>query len=770
MVLWPDFFKKPVSLGKAATTALRISLLGACTLLPATVGEGQCLPEARRFQGYSFLNPLLIAPTLPGAPYVLDFETLYRKYGRQDRIQTDENTAEWRARFCDIPVEEDVHSVVYGFSTQDLQEMSLSARISNVPLDPLLRQNTFARYLVRHKCLETIDYLIFAKDCEPFVTRGGDPWETKQDPNRVLAMDRLIDQGLKTFLNTRSDYIRLRYAYQIIRLAHYSRQYERTLELFDYLMPKIDHDPSKIEFWILGHKAGALLALGKPVEASYLYARVFLNSPGKRESAFRSFHIRSDEEWKQCMLLCQDDQERATLYAMRAYMRDSKALEEMEAIYQLDPASPYLEVLLAREIRRLERHLLGLEFNDNRDKNKRYFGLPGAEARQELIHLQAFVRDVNARGETPNQALWALGQGYLELLAGDTYAARKSFLQAKEITNDPILGEQLEALDLANQILAFQFPSAEVEESAAEAKLDNPLFLRYPSFPDFLDDKMSWLYDKFKRPGKAFLVRYDMSQLKANPKPELLDDLQQLAAQTDFTRYERDLLRKTKGINLQNDLIDLKATQFFNEGNIAAALETYKQMDRTNWDTYGLYSPFVERFTECVHCRPRDTSGIINKGQLFEKLLDLEYRALANREQGGRYFYQLGLAYYNMSYFGHAWRVRDYFRSGSSLKRAKSGNDPDLVSDPRFPFGNREYFDCSKALEYFELARRTSPDPELSAKAVFMAARCEQNAYFTKRAPRTYQYFDVLNRYYFNTRFYRIIVQECKYFKTYAAK
>ena len=770
MVLWPIFFKKTARLRQAAFVGLRVALLGVCTLLPAVGGEGQCLPEVKRFQGYSFLNPLLIDPALPGAAYVLDFETLYNRYGRQDRLQTDENIAEWRARFCDIPLEEDVRSVIYGEDTVFLEDMRLSATLPNVPLNPDLRQNTFARYLVRHKCVETIDYLIFAKECEKYATSSVDPWETKQDPNRVLSMDRLIDQGLKIFLRTKSDYIRLRYAYQIIRLAHYSRQYERTLELFDYLMPKIDHDPSKIEFWILGHKAGALLKLGQPVEASYLYARVFLNSPGKRESAFRSFHIRSDEEWKQCMLLCQDDQERATLYAMRAYMRDSKALEEMEAIYQLDPASPYLEVLLAREIRRLERHLLGLEFNDKRDKNKRYFGLPSAEAREELVRLQAFVRNVNAQGQTPNQALWVLGQGYLEFLAGDTYAARKSFLQAKDITDDPVLDEQIEALNLANQISAFQFPSEEVDELAAEAKLDNPLFSRYPSFPDFLEDKMSWLYEKFKRPGKAFLVRHDMAQLKANPKPELLDDLQQLATQTDFTRYERDLLRKTKGADLQNDLIDLKATQFFNEGNIAAALETYKQMDRANWDAYGLYSPFVERFVECVNCRPRDTSGIINKGQLFEKLLDLEYQALANREQGGRYFYQLGLAYYNMSYFGHAWRIRDYFRSGSSLKRVKSDRDPDLVPDPRFPFGNREYFDCSKALEYFELARRTSPDPELSAKAVFMAARCEQNAYFAKRAPRTYQYFDVLNRYYFNTRFYKIIVQECKYFQTYAAK
>lgn len=751
--------------------AIAAALLALPALLhPAPISGEQCLPDVYAFQGYSFVHPLMIEPRLPGAALTLDFQELYNRFGRQEQQQADENIEEWRQRFCDIPDLEDIRSVIYGYSIDDYLEISTAMTMKGAVIDPILRQNAFVRYLIRHKCLETIDYLLFAKDCEPYVTRRDDPWSQQDKAFRIQQMDQLIDKGLSVFLGIQSHYLRLRYAYQIIRLAHYSGQHQRVLDLWDYLMPKIDHDPSKIEFWILGHKAGALLALGKHVEASYLYARVFLHCPGKRESAYRSFRIKTDEEWRQCMLLCQDDQERATLFAMRAYARDSKALEEMQAIYTLDPSSPYLEVLLAREIRKLERQFLGLEFNSHRESNRRYHGVPEAGIRSHLIALQGFVRKVNADDTVPNRGLWLVGQGYLELLAGDTYAAHRSFLLAREATKDKILLEQIEVFELANRIAGFQQPTPEVEEVAAEILLDEPLFKKYPSFPDFFQDKMQWLYAKNNRPGKGFLVGHSFRDLKLNPQEDLIDDVLALTEQKEFSRYERDLLRKEDNARLRKELIAMKTTMLFAKGELAAALEVFKKIDPTEWDDYGLFNPFIERYTECINCNLRDTSSLLNRGQIIEKLLDLEYQAQASREEGARYLYQLGLGYYNMSYFGYAWKAKDYFRSGVSLKRPKSASDPDVVPDIRFPMGNRENFDCSKALEYFELARKLSPDKELAAKAAFMAARCEQNQYFTRRAPRTYVYFDLLKRNYTDTQFYQFVVQECKYFKAYAAR
>lgn len=772
---WHPFFLKP---GNNTPPRIRRWILSATSMLlpavlwlyPLPIAGESCLPAIPPFMGYSFLHPLVINPNLPGAPYFLEFESLYQRYGRQQLNQPDENVAEWRQRFCDIPDEDAIRSLIYGFSMDDFVEMRLAITLKTSHFDSFIKENAFARYLVRHRCLETVEYLIFAKECEPFVANPEDPWESTQKDYRRSGMDRLIENGLKAFLKTQSHYIRLRYAYQIIRLAHYSRQYERTLELFDYLTPKMDHDPSVIEYWILGHKAGALMALNRPVEAAYLYARVFLNSPGKRESAFRSFRIQTDEEWRQCLLLCENDQERTTLYTMRAYMRDSKAVEEMEAIYQLDPVSPYLPVLLAREIQKLERHLLGNTFNDHQAANRRYHGIPSNEVFSEIIRLQQLVKRIQSEGVTPNKPLWTFGLGYLQLLAGDSYAARQSFEETRDLTENDILAEQTDALLLVNEIASWQSVNTEMEEAAARAKLDNPLYKRYPSFPDFLSDKMAWLYTQNDLEGKAFLVNHNLQELKANPTLSIIEDLIDLSTREHLNRFERDLLRQANTSSLRSDLLDLRATQFFNEGNLAAAFEAYKEIDRNEWDNYGLFSPFVERFTECVHCKPRDTSALINKGQLFEKLLDLEYRAIADREHSGPYWYQLGLAYYNMSYFGYAWKVRDYFRSGSSLKKSANLKTPNLVSHPRYPLGNMEYFDCTKAMECFELARKTTKDPELAAKAVFMAARCEQNEAFSHHTRNARQYFEVLNRNYFNTRFYKIMVQECKYLQAYAAK
>ena len=44
-----------------------------------------------------------------------------------------------------------------------------------------------------------------------------------------------------------------------------------------------------------------------------------------------------------------------------------------------------------------------------------------------------------------------------------------------------------------------------------------------------------------------------------------------------------------------------------------------------------------------------------------------------------------------------------------------------------------ESHDCTKAMEYFEIARLTTKDIELAAKASFMAARCQQRMYYTSK-------------------------------------
>jgi hypothetical protein len=600
-------------------------------------------------------------------------------------------------------------------------------------------------------------------------------------------MQKLISQGKKEFKKTKSHYIRLRYAYQIVRLAHYAGQYEQTLELYEELLPQIDKkashwDDSILPWWVLGHKAGALRRLGRNVEAAYQFALVYQSCPGRRLSAYQSFRIRTDQEWEECLRLCRSDTERATLYVIRASTPQSKALADMEKIYRLDPTNEHLEILLAQELRKMERNLLGLEFNPRRDENKRYHNLPRSDARDYAVRLLAFVRKCRQEAQVTRPTLWHVAEGYLEFMTGDYYAAANTFDKAAEhTTKEKALKAQLEVFKLALQIANFTKPDEATEQTAAHILEKNKVYRSQPSFADFLRDKMAWLYDEYGLTGKAFLCRNRLSTLKPNPNAEMIDDLLAMLSKPERTAFEKML---AEGFSV-NDLLDIKATYLLSQGLTEAAYAVYRRIPVEAWDNYGQFDPFRETFKDCLSCKIKaDTlPTLLNKGELLEALLDLEIKAKSNIDGAARHFYRLGLAWYNMSYFGYEWRAMDFFRSGSTWERLHKGKDG-VYEHWNYPLGNRENTDLAKAYFNFEKARLLANDPELAAKAAFQSARCEQKIFFKSetykpepccnRIPRlpaeSLESFKRLKEMYQETNFYKQIIGECKYFQVYASK
>ena len=81
--------------------------------------------------------------------------------------------------------------------------------------------------------------------------------------------------------------------------------------------------------------------------------------------------------------------------------------------------------------------------------------------------------------------------------------------------------------------------------------------------------------------------------------------------------------------------------------------------------------------------------------------------------------------------------------------------------------------DCSKAEEYYVKALELSNDKEFKAKCCFMAAKAEQNKFFLTR-PKDYvgdfksgEYFKMLKTSFANTQYYKEIINECGYYRTY---
>lgn len=711
-------------------------------IFPSVTGFSACQFNIQPLNYFPLIQSFIVNPTSPASPYFTSFKDIYLKFGKQTILQPNENINEWYERFCEVAPLSDIEWLIYQSSASDLQELR-NAVIQNTSIITYLKSNKFARHLVKHKCIETIEYLIFAKKCEPFVTEIKDVWQSRS--RDIQSMEELIQQGTKHFLSIESHYIRLRMAYQIIRLAHYSGQFSKVKYLYHYFIPKIDHAPSTIQYWIEGHYAGALKALGDRAQSAYFYSRVFHYCAAKRESAFLSFEVRTDNEWQNALSFCKNDEERTALYALRASMRDSKAIEEMIEIYDLLPKSSYLETILIQEIEKQEKRI-----------NVDY-----------ISNLEIFIKKVLAEKKVAHQEIWLLALGYLKYLNRDYFEAKLAFSAAANNTESNAILEQIAIFNIALEIKEWEKINEEVGLRILALQSESEVFKRYPTLNILLSKQIYQSLSKYGNPGLAVLYKFGFNAVKMNPNEQILQDLRNLADKETLNNFEKSII-KISPSTFNQEIQALYATWLMKLNEWEAAEKAWAKIPVSEHGLYGKSNPFVERINECVHCPIKSNDRQLTKPQMVAEMLKLQYDIRANRTESPQYYFKMGLGLYNMSYFGYAWSVLDYFRSGSSLRAYRMGTDPEMVSHPLFSQGNRENFDLAQALIYFEKAISLSKDNELSARAAFMAARCEQKISNVSLNINKHKYFALLKSKYKNTDYYGKIIESCKYFKYYA--
>ena len=699
------------------------------------------------------------------APFFLHFGAIYRdELSQPADLQRNLNVAEWNERFCGVAPPAEIEAIVYGDNLSLLSQLSRllgtpDATVADLP--PALQANAFARHLLRDKCAEVVDYLIFAKRCEPHVTRPQQAF-AGDEPDRA-AMEALIDNGLKTFNDTESHYVRLRYAYQLIRLAHYLREYTYVLELYDFLLPKIGADPSLLDDWIEGHRAGALQSLGDHPQSAYLFSRIFERSPSKRESAYRSFRIRTDGEWREALLLCQNDHERAMLHVLRAHDGRAVVLDEMRDIYAFDPRNASLELLTMRELQELERELLGQNFRPGDYR-------PPADASERLIELQTFVSRLIDEGKTAHPDFWQLARGVLEMLAGDYFFADETFTTLRATTDNDTIRQQVAILDDVLDVLALSKVTDSTELHYYELLTDATLRQRYPSLEPLVNNKLELVYRRTGRGTKADLLQYGFGAIAKNASIDDLRALERMADSLNRNRFDRALLTDRIGPAPAAGITNLLGNHYFQRGQWKTALEIYRRIPPAELERLGRFSPFVRQLSDRVDFSPPADRATYNKVQLLERLDALEEEAdrTTNDTVAARNYFNIGLALYNLSYFGYDWRFADVFRSGTSAAlAARSPVATEILPHPYAPLGNRETFTMDQPRYYFERALRRAPDRESAARAAYFAAKTERNEHYARGRPggsRPFSYFGLLRDSYADTDFYSELIAECRTF------
>ncbi|MFN6943344.1 MAG: hypothetical protein ACK4ND_00240, partial [Cytophagaceae bacterium] len=326
--------------------------------------------------------------------FLLYFPSRFYPYeGETEFSDQVRNVKEWQSYFEGAIPEDKVKEIVYDYPVSTLQEI-----LNQIEAGKTDKRDEVFIYFTGRKDSHALKYLIFIREIQPIVS-GLDHWEGCA--HDISYANDIYGRGEGLHNEVKSKFLQLRVAYQLTRLAHYTGDYKKCIYYYDNLVEKHKSE-SFIRYWALGHKAGSLKALDQIPEAIYFYSLVFANSYDKREPAFRSAWFYG-EDFERGMEYCKNDRERVIMHFLNALEYSLPNLEPLKNIYEIDPSSKELEVLVMREVKKAESYYTGsfiFEDASNTENSK----------------LKDFMLLASESGNVRTPALWYLLSGYIFFL------------------------------------------------------------------------------------------------------------------------------------------------------------------------------------------------------------------------------------------------------------------------------------------------------------------------------------------------------------------
>ncbi len=693
------------------------------------------------------------------------------------------NTGEWAGYFDGKVKNEDLDYIIYKARLGEIDSLIFAVKKSGYPLDTSLRNCSILKYKDTKKVSDFLFYMGYAKRCEPFATQisgwyDEDEVKARKDSIRsdTKRMLTLADKGQKQVTNAGSDFIKQRYVFQVLRLYFMSGDSDKCINYYHQNEKLIQSIGNSIRFRCMGYLAGADLKVGNIAEADYLYSQIFAGCVPMRDAAYTSFHPQEDSDWNQSLALAKNDSEKINLWFLLGVYADP--LGSMQEIYKINPKSELLGLMLMRGINQLEGQSIdtygGVHISTDRMNN----------------NLLDFVITVAAKENSEKPYLWNLCAGYLEWINGKTDYDKYLDKAKVESAGDSLVMEEARYISIMGKV------------QAADVKDKN-------FGNNFLDD-LAWLGSKHTvekkedfwgyRKGTAFAwvieciaQKYHESGNRAMAycfglqtgfaHSGVLDTIVQIINKQNKTPmevYALKILAKSK-----YDIVTMQAEGLVYDYKFKEAVALYQREHVVGSDSaetsedndgYGHWNdvsnPFVSQINDCFECgdsvpvdvnEPKDES--LNLYQFAQGMLAYQDSLKTDPKNAATYYYRMANGYYNMTYFGSC---RGYFSDiGDQYVHVWFG-----------PYSEQDYsipnvLDCKMAEDYYVKAMNLTKNAELKAKCCFRAAKCEHN-YFYLNIPKDFKgdfiagkYFAMLKTDYSKTQYYKEIIKECGYFRTY---
>jgi hypothetical protein len=179
----------------------------------------------------------------------------------------------------------------------------------------------------------------------------------------------------------------------------------------------------------------------------------------------------------------------------------------------------------------------------------------------------------------------------------------------------------------------------------------------------------------------------------------------------DNSAYDKFLLANNS-IHLKQ-VIDFAGTAYLRDRNYAEAIKWFAKAGNTQTPIHK--NPFIELLYDQEGQLPGKPIST-TKLAFAKEMQRLEWQAGKDAANASAYYYKIALGLYNTSYYGYAWELVQYYRSGS---------DGYYLPDSSNTF-KKEYYGCYTAYEYFKKAMDAAADVNFKAKCLFMMAKCGQ--------------------------------------------
>ncbi len=747
-----------------------------------------CGPEPDPYDYYiSYFNPYL-----KGQGYEPFYYTsLEQWYDNEMSPESKANVEEWKNYTGEKGVSsDDIYNYIYHSSREQMAQVSACSAGGNDCMFPdSVKNNSFVKFLKEGKNKEAARYLLFAKDCEKYVYIE-DRWADPVD--NTVPMTQLFKQGTELVAGVKDKEIAQRYKFQLLRLTHYRKLFSETVQAFDRDFSKPAPN-SLIYNKALALKGGALLRLKDSVNAAYVFSKVFENAVSQRQMAFTNM-MWSNTVAKDVFPLCKNNKEKANVVAIFSLANAGVSTNGLRAVYQLDPQSPAMNVLLGREINKLEDEYMTPTIQKEIDSTGlalgyyNYYYSHGSDSMYKPYakQLQRFTDSVAEKGNVKDPDYWKLSSAYIAYIRRDM-AGAKARLSKYSVT-DPAVKDAWELVNILVTVNQQKKIDAAFEATLLPSLkwLDTRMAQRNPerwynvdkevffnkAYRNLLTSVIAPAYRKQGDFVKEALVRGRCDSISMGTPPygasDMLGDLmtaEQLIAFSDFmkgsnkTAYESYLAGFfPKGMNM-NLLI---GRAFMRVNNFTSALPYLKKVPVKDQPvSYQVFADQLQDFGDDVETPTYRTKITIS--QFCEQMVNLIAKT-KTPPVDAKVYHKLATGLFNLSYYGKTCHFLKDYRHTTEWYTTACEKDP----------FERQYYGVYDAEIFYARAAQATTDKEFKARCLFLAARCSQKHVPENNDDKKYysalmrnRYFPVLTANYSQTGLYQEIYDQCSYLRDY---